>query len=602
MKKAVMKKTLYFATTLSAIFIFSCAKQETFLSNTSAEPNSENVIASDPEFTPLVIHGVVEENVGTKTTYTYEGEYYSFTWNEADLVTVQVISTSDAADKIRFKAKSTGSTTDLIQDGNTFDLSTGHDKDGYSNKGYYLGNYAFYPATTNTNSTEISYIHGSGAVTLNNGLDVYSNAVDGTSIESSTIPLIGKKDGEAANNDGTPNAVFKFKNATGVLRLTLNNIPSSADKLVLTANGDVDISNGKNVLRGTWALSDALFTDGLTMASATTGYNIRTYNIATLAGQSKDIYVPVPVGTIEGLSIEILDSSDKRLYFVRTGDVIEIHRSIIKSLTAITCKSATVYITGTSTGPVLNYNQTVGYIYADVSRSSTNDLSKYPIGLKFSRHEGTDEVYNDLATAFSSEFDGGSGLYYLHYVALSSDPANESALHALTLDHKTVKTYGTVPFYYLSDTDRTNLVGTFSTPRSGVTKPTDNEEEQTIVLEASTDLTKGNVMVTTAFRRAYSNRPAYGVVDGSSLTVFKSSDDSYFWVNGTNYWYLGQSNSYVDVNSEITGMEDIVFSIATSPSVTLTNSAVIHWYYHSGGTGGSDLEWTYGQNLVFTKK
>ena len=544
-----MKKILYITLAAATIFPMSCQKQT-------------EAISSQSEATPFVIRGVIDDSL-TKTEYADEGTYYSFTWyagsGDEDRIAVQIFSKDGAENwnvpnQIKFKAKETSATSTFEQDGNTYDLTTEHTTEGYSNKDFILGTYAFYPKYAAANNNELSYSHASGTVSLNDN-SPYSGTV--AARPSSVIPLIGKK----SSGDGTPDAVYTFKNVTGALKLSVKSIPAGATKLVITANGAVDKSNGKNVITGTWELSDALYDDGLTMSNVQTGYNTKTITFSKIT--DADFYVPIPAGTLEGLSIELLDNLNNRLYYVSTDSEIAISRSSIKSLTDITCKSASVWMNGTATAPVLNYNQNVGYIYANVSKSSTNTIGDYPYGLSFS-NSGYDSSYSNLTTAFSSLF-SGSGMYYLHFVALSSKPANEDALHGLTMKHKTVKTYGTIPFYYITSDDLNRVMGTYSVITVGQATSI-----QDLKIKVSDNCGAGSIRM----RYFYNydqlvGTGIYGYVEGTNATFFSGQ---HFRTNssGDNNFFMGYGswNGSAFVNTA-----DVVFSIGGSDPQVLSKTS-----------------------------
>lgn len=471
----------YFAIATTTLVALSCAKKEVPTNETN-------------EFIPLVINAEVDDEV-TKTTYTDNGTKYEFSWNQDDYVAVQVYKGGLSAkpDQIKFKAQSDGPTTTLVQDGNTFDLTDGHAVDGYSNKGYTLGDYAFYPKYAEASNNDLLYTRnatGSGdGDSSTDYVKLYESIPYVPSNPSSIIPIIGRKE----SGDGTPNALFKFKTATGVLKISLKQIPAGATKLVLTSK------NASDQLSGEWLFTDDTYTNGIVMGTDNKNYtNTKIVTFTNLAGLDTftDFFVPIPVGAINGLIIDIKKDDNTLLWRVSTDQVLTITRGVVTELPNIemTGKSISFTVGGSSNNPTASITQS-GYarVCVNVSNSDANTPSNYPAGLWFSGNAN----YN-ISTWDASHTkllgDKNSGLYYMHYVALSTT-AEANTLSGL--NDKRVKAYGTVPFYFLSSSDNTAIVGDWThdtsdgCQASGTVPTTSN-----FTLAASTRPTTSNIMVT----------------------------------------------------------------------------------------------------------
>ena len=466
----------------SMLALLSCAKKEMV-------SNDEN------GFSPLVIRAVVDEDV-TKTTYTDNGSAYEFSWNQNDYVAIQVYKggSSTKPDQIKFKAQSDGATTTLVQDGDSFDLSDDHNVAGYNNKNYTLGDYAFYPKYATSNNNDLLYTrNASGTGDGDSSTDyvkLHESIPYVPSNPSSVIPIIGKKE----SGNGTPNTLFKFKTATGILKISLKQIPTGATKLVLTSKTATDELSGEYLFA-----EETTYNNGIVMGVGTKNYtNTKTVTFSDLSGLDTytDFYVPIPVGSINGLVVDIKKDDNTLLWRVSTDQVLTITRGVVTELPNIdmTGKSISFTVGGSSNNPTASITQS-GYarVCVNVSNSAANTPSSYPAGLWFSGNAN----YN-ISTWDANHTkllgDKNSGLYYMHYVALSK---TVEANTLSGLDDKHVKAYGTVPFYFLSSSDNTAIVGNWThntsdgCQASGTVPTTSN-----FTLAASTKPTTSNIMVT----------------------------------------------------------------------------------------------------------
>lgn len=605
-----MKKYLFPILAVFTILAISCKKPVEVLETITNDPSVDDTTPGEaiPEFTPMVIVGVYDDSI-TKTEYTDEGTYYSFTWNAGDYVAVQLYKGGNSAkpDQIKFTAESTASTTNLIQDGTTYDLTAGHTVDGYSNKNYTLGDYAFYPKYANDSNNDLRYSrNSSGSGDGDSSTDyvtLFSSAPYISAKPTSIIPLIGKK----TSGDGTPTAVYDFKSVTGVLKLTINNIPTGATKLIVSATKATDVVNGKNVFAGNWSFSDASYTDGLTMSTCSSSpINSKTITFSGLDGTNCDFYIPVPAGTIEGLNIEIQDNSGRRLYYVTTSSDIVISRAIIKSLTAITCKSATISVGNTSAAPTLYYNQNIGKIYVGVTTSDSNTLSAYQDGLTFS-YLNEDREY-DLTTFNSGGLFTSSGLYYLHYAVLSVS-VEHSEFITMDLSDKRIKTHGTIPFYYLSSSDNTKINHQFAIQgdwsAQAINTSVDGDYHpgssnlavcpRTFTLKPSNDVSKGSIMLTEFVGRScfidetiYAVRgnqsstgtPLYGTISGETISI-NSDTTNALWPTSDNY-FVGGFATQNNVNSSEEEIQNLsaVLSVDETHYIVTFSTPYIHLMYY----------------------
>lgn len=298
-----MKKNHIYIGSFVALTIISCSKE---LEVTQQED-------STPQ--PLRISAFIcDTDEESKTEYTETLSAFTFAWKADDIISVQLYEGNDPLkpNQIKFKAESDGAESSFVQDGSTYDLTTSHDVDGFSNKNFTLGDYAFYPKEgKGVNSWRLNYSHSTNKVDLTNS----SNYIK--SNPSSVIPLIGKKQ----SGDGTPEVEYKFRTATGVLKMHFENFPLYATKLKITSK------SAEDVLAGTWTFSEACYTNGLTMATATSPSHYKeVYFSEGLDSGSIDVYIPVPVGTINGFTLDIY-AGETIVYTKSTSKVISFARA-----------------------------------------------------------------------------------------------------------------------------------------------------------------------------------------------------------------------------------------------------------------------------------
>ena len=110
---------------------------------------------------------------------------------------------------------------------------------------------------------------------------------------NSNAPMLGVK-----NNDGT----FTFKHLTGLLRITINNVPEEADRFVITSSGETDAPN----IAGQATVSDISAEDA-TLSITANGNKSITYRLGTLTEETgfRTFFVPLPVGDYPQLSVAL---------------------------------------------------------------------------------------------------------------------------------------------------------------------------------------------------------------------------------------------------------------------------------------------------------
>lgn len=118
-------------------------------------------------------------------------------------------------------------------------------------------------------------------------------------------PMIGKYAGNA----------IAFKHLCGLLKVSINNIPSSATKFVLEAS---------SAIAGKASVADISATDAVLVPSETEAPNVSntvTVTLSDTATTNKEFYFPLPVGTYESLEVSLQDESGAKLYEKTASDV-----------------------------------------------------------------------------------------------------------------------------------------------------------------------------------------------------------------------------------------------------------------------------------------
>ena len=274
-----MKKIAYFA--IAALALAGCAK----------EVNSPEV----QKGTPIVISAYSADQ-DTKTAY--EGEK-TFSWVQGDNVSLMVVNDETGIpDVITLTAKSTGATTEL---------------EGTMVEGYSPGKFAFYPKNTGNEyySSDLGKVVDEENKVLN--LRLWGTITPDLSNPLSSVPLIGKRD-DSGN--------YAFKTATGILKLTIENIPGDTYFVCLDHSESV-------ALNGNFSFGDDC-TIYMSNVVGTPWPQKYVYYTPEADGETRSFYLPIPVGTIPaGLTVSVVSTSRGAIELVTTTEPIEIVRNRI---------------------------------------------------------------------------------------------------------------------------------------------------------------------------------------------------------------------------------------------------------------------------------
>ena len=273
-----MKKLMYFA---AALLTFAACNKEVEAPVDNATPATYKV----------TIKAVLDEE--TKTAYENEK---AFSWVEGDKVALMVTKDDTGVpDIITLTAKSAGAVTEF---------------EGDCPEGYTPADYAFYPKGTGNSSYSSDLGKVVDGTTMN--LRMWGTITPDLSNPMASIPLIGKKDADG---------YLRFKTATGILKVTVSNIPADAYFLQL------DIANG-TALNGNFSFGEDC-TIYMSNVIGTAWGQKYVYFTPAEAGETRDFYFPIPVGKIPaGMTVSVRTNGGT-IKLAETKEEIEIKRNTI---------------------------------------------------------------------------------------------------------------------------------------------------------------------------------------------------------------------------------------------------------------------------------
>ena len=154
---------------------------------------------------------------------------------------------------------------------------------------------------------------------------------------NSNAPMLGVK-----NNDGT----FTFKHLTGLLRITINNVPEEADRFVITSSGETDAPD----LAGQATITDINAEDA-TLSITANGSKSITYNLGTLTEETgfRTFFVPLPVGNYPQLSVALYAKDSTDPYFTKTISDITVHRAVMIDMPILDAQTGAQYVLSENT-------------------------------------------------------------------------------------------------------------------------------------------------------------------------------------------------------------------------------------------------------------
>lgn len=272
-------KKLYTLFAIAALAFVACEKENELI-NTPDEVNEEPV--------EMTITGYLPEAVSTKTQYDFGSNEGVFSWKSGDQVRL-IVANKGVITNLNYNTYTASS---ISSDGKTAVFGA---LDTYSGDTWQSTGFAVYPIGLAQNNAASGY--SSVFVKI-------PSATDGT---ASSIVLIGTPESASSPYN------YNFKTAMGVLQVTLDAIPATAQKLRLATNdkrnypldGDFSLINNGNLV--TISKSNYL---------SDWGNGFVDVNVSSKQGQTnQSFYFNVPAGEYAAgmLKLEMYDDSDNLL-------------------------------------------------------------------------------------------------------------------------------------------------------------------------------------------------------------------------------------------------------------------------------------------------
>lgn len=462
----------------------------------------EDVTNLDKQLTsiPLTITASVSDVLpNTKTSYTSEG---GFTWAADDQIAVYysgVVETNNVQGWLAYQVSER-------QDENktaTFTLVASETAKAadFESKGLTATGVAVYPVVSARPAAE----NGS-TMTI-----PYSQDIPIVKMQPSASTTISEVSLTGVYDKG----MYNFSTAGAVLKVTVSNVHKNATSISLVTDDKEHYPvAGDFILSPTGGIYAYTFgTGGTYKYYSDFPYKLTVPVSPASDGASFTCYFNVPVGTYDEnkLSIKIQeeDGENIRVYSKAIKKPVTTRANELLSLPELSMTYPTYSVAISSDANTPKLKHTTNYMKFCVTSSPTNDYSKYSSGQKYTNAETNNEYalkgnatyYEDSTNKTSLTT---SGKYYLHFVL--KDVSGDSNTPT-SLDDIRVVEYGTIPFYFIKDSDkdlvvaqyRWNSSATYSSGNNPSSNPaalmTDNNYN-TITIAVGDDANKGNVMIT----------------------------------------------------------------------------------------------------------
>lgn len=451
MKKSII---IAIAAAVSVPFLFSsCAK----------EVNDTNEIIPEIVTESLQTVNAVYVDDDTKTAY---DEYGTFSWVDGDKITMVVYNDGSVEPAKRGNVDRYPYATSAV-DGRYATFSGSTISSPWVEAGLALypnNNVSTYNCLAEAGTYDIDLDQEHFQVKLNQ--EIRPNLASPLAV----VPLIGRKDGAGQ---------YQFQTATGILKVTINNIPSSARYVVLRSNSDYRMSGTFSLDSGDCEIKESNYvSDGY--------YQKTVYFVPEADGETRTFYFPLPTGTIPaGMTLFMDTIASERLMTKTTKKAITITANHITPLAAVTSPYyANLALTGTADSfSAYVDSKSPAVVKVKVAAASTADAAVTAAG-------SSDKVITALGIGNAVSVSGSlstTGLNYVGYKAYNS------------LDEEVGS--GSIPAYFISSSDASARMGTYQKAWANGMYPStlsDNGDD-TITFEVSDNPAKGNVMITQAF-------------------------------------------------------------------------------------------------------
>lgn len=154
---------------------------------------------------------------------------------------------------------------------------------------------------------------------------------------NSNAPMLGVK-----NTDGT----FTFKHLTGLLRITINNVPEEADRFVIASSAETDAPD----IAGQATVTD-IQAEEATLSITANGSKEIVYTLGSLTAGTgfRTFFVPLPVGEYPQLSVSLYAKDSTEPYFTKTISDITVSRAVMIDMPILDAQTGAQYVLSENT-------------------------------------------------------------------------------------------------------------------------------------------------------------------------------------------------------------------------------------------------------------
>ncbi len=299
-----MKKNIVFLF-IAGIFFCSCTKE---VDNESTEQHNKQV----DNQRVLTITSTISD---VKTTY--DGEK-TFKWIEGDKIGVYM-TLGETSGIYQFTAESTGASVKFIH------VLTDEEQSALGGGEPVYGTHAYYPYNGGDASITV------GGTDANPTVSLAGTITQPTTNPMSIIPMVGKNNGSNT---------YSFVAITGVLKMTISDMPELVQKVHLKANGQAfngvfTLQEASSDLYVDLSHYESGWVDKQIVFTPTNDGDAHDDPVST--GDTRVFYFPIPEGTIQsGMTVQLKNSSNEVLMSRVTNKPITINRNRITPLETFT--------------------------------------------------------------------------------------------------------------------------------------------------------------------------------------------------------------------------------------------------------------------------
>ena len=159
----------------------------------------------------------------------------------------------------------------------------------------------------------------------------------------SNAPMLGVKQEDDS---------FTFKHLCGLLKVTIEDMPESATKFVITSNG-----NSPLPISGVATVEDVMMDNAvLELQSLPDAYCV-TYNFSpTVFSSDKVFYIPLPRGTYERLVVSLMGNEDE-IIFERSVSNLKVERAAMIEMPVLGCEDGISYTLADDVFPIIKSDE-----------------------------------------------------------------------------------------------------------------------------------------------------------------------------------------------------------------------------------------------------